>query len=290
MQNQLSDTFSYSPPVAPDTSRQAYDAASGPRTDGYNFKPGWSPLGTTLGWWFNSRKNRNYEQWKLNLENEYDRAYSEWQTYMSSPEAQKQAYESADYNANYADPGSMSPASPGSYQHIEEDPARDNVMSLFQNLFSVIQGIQGLQSGALDIQHKEIENSWLDRLLGTQYDQSSSKVHLISQQTDNAELMYHKLLASVFAPEDFEKYLSIDWQGQNQWPGVGLGEMLARGPLAKGLDLKNEQIDEMIESLGLKNMIDQPIADMAGANAGLKIFGGVASAFVRLLVALALKK
>lgn len=299
-QNQLSDTFSYSPPVAPDVSRAAYDAASGSRTDGYNYKPGWSPLGTTLGWWFNARKNRDYESWKLQKENEYNRALAEWQTFMSSPAAQKTAFKDAGYNSNYADPSQMSPASPGTYQHTEVDPAKDNIMSLAQSIFSMISGIQSLQSGALDIKHKEIENEYLGEFLTGRNSNQRIQGALGQQSLDNAQMQWLKLVGSLFSGDDIQRFIDESISGTAFWSSKdrkegnmsdwSLSEALMRGPFTKGLDLNNQKIDEMIEQLGLKNLIDQPLADMAGANAGMKVFGGVGLGLIRLILAIALKR
>ena len=291
--NQLSDTM-YTPPVKPDVSKAAYDALT-PSTDGYNYKPGYSPLGRTLGWWFNARKNRNYEQWKQNLLNQYDQDLAAWQTWLSSPTGQKTAYADAGYNTNYADPSSMSAASPIGSEYNEPEVAGQNIMSVFERIFSTVQGIQALQKGALDIQHQEIENKWADKLLGTQHSNLWSKGILTSQQTQIAQMQYAKLLSTMFAPEDIERVNQLLHDGTLFDPayypsGWSLSDAFARGPYAKGLDLDNKKIDEMIESLGLKNAIDEPIADMAGANAGLRIFGSFGMGLLRLLIAATLHK
>lgn len=268
MNNQLSDTFTYSPPVAPDTSKAAYDAASGPRIENNNYKPGWSPLGTTLGWWFNAEKNRNYEQWKLNQENEYNRALAAWQTYMSSPEAQKEAYESAGFNSNYTNPSSMSGASPGSYQHIEQDDALNNIGSML----SLAGQVAGLSSQSIgDVMNiintaSEVKTRAVDR----------NTKSLANQVTS---LGLWKLAGELFDQKDLDNVMTwlsggvvdIDSnkypQGLNQY----LTDAFKTGPFFKGLESKIKLTDEQRKKFSAD--IDNLIASLPGVEAKSSMLG-----------------
>lgn len=201
--NQLSDTGQVNPfgvstsipsaPVAPDTSYDAWARSRGiasGQTSGFHY-------------WLNSILPSNraaYQSWKTQQENAYNSTFADWQTYISSPEFQKQAFTSAGYNANYADPSSITPGSPGSYStpdsagpQGEDLPAY--LASAFQTAMQFASGIQSLQMGAQEIAGKKIENSFLGTILG-------KKSNLLSVQTQAAQQQLNKVLAELYGAEN----------------------------------------------------------------------------------------
>lgn len=237
----------YAAPVAPDTSYNAWARSRG------------IAAGQTSGlaYWINSKLPSNqaqYQSWKTQKENEYNKVLADWQTQMSLPATQKALYEEAGYNANYASPGSISAGNPGSYVTPEDAGPGQDIMSFFREALpmaiQMANGILGLQMGAAQLAGKKIENSFLGRILG-------AKGSILEHQGQAANLQVMKLLqelmGDVKTPDGSELASSqvLRWLNGltadldlTKYPG-GLDEALmsyiSQGPYAKkfSADLSN---------------------------------------------------
>lgn len=261
--NQLSDTGQTNPyatqtsipsaPVAPDTSYRAFKPMSGQE----------SPF----VYWLNSKLPSNrmaYESWKTRKENEYNQQLADWQTYITSPEFQKQAYTAAGYNANYADPSAISAGSPGTYTTPGSAgaPGEDLPSMISQGIQTAMQiasGIQSLQMGSQELQGKKIENSFLGQILG-------KKSNLLSYQTQAAQVGLQKTLAELFGAENVPQVVNwlngitgdIDLKLHPGGAEEMMSTFLVNGPYAKmlGANLSN------IEARTKKLSTDEQLAEL----------------------------
>lgn len=254
----------YAAPVAPDTSYNAWARSRG------------IAAGQTSGlaYWINSKLPSNqalYQSWKTQKENEYNKAMADWQTFMSLPATQKSLYQEADYNANYANPGSISAGNPGSYVTPEDAGPGQDIMSFFREAIpmaiQMASGIQGLQMGAAQLAGKKIENSFLGRILG-------AKGSILEHQGQAANLQVLKLLqelmGDVKTPDGTELASSqvLRWLNgvisdfdDSKYPG-GLDEAImsyiSQGPYAKKFSADISNVLQKTQKLST----DQQLAEL----------------------------
>lgn len=254
----------YSAPVAPDTSYNVWARSKG------------IAAGQTSGlaYWINSKLPSNqaqYQSWKAQKENEYNKALADWQTYMTLPQTQKALYEDAGFNSNYTNPGSIAAGSPGSYSLPESSgPGSDIMGFLGEALPMAIQmasGIQSLQMGAATLAGKKIENSFLSRILG-------AKGSILEHQGQAANLqvlkMLQELMGGVKTPDGSESATSqvLRWLNGvtgdldvSKYPG-GLDEAMmdyiSKGPYAQKFSADVQNVLARTNKLS----VDQQLAEL----------------------------
>lgn len=159
-------------PEYPDVSYQRWASMYGGTGFGHHTR-----LGQALNAWWNNHPN--YQTWRTNQLDSYNASLEAYNAYASSPEGNRAQREAAGYNVNY-DPGTVSSASPLSYQDVNPGNGSTEIGEGLSGLLSLVSGIQGMKMMSQQIVGKatenaiaeeklkgqQITNKWLDRMLG----------------------------------------------------------------------------------------------------------------------------
>lgn len=250
-------------PLAPDVSKEAYDRYI--YGDNYSSEFDFSH---TLDWWFSASKNRRYNAWKQEQQAAYNKAYTDWETYVNSYAAQKEALESAGYNPNYTGLSSTAgqAGSPGQFT-APDDPSGNgaaNVIASIGDILGLISGVQGIQQASQLIRRQGIENSFLEESLGLDMDLKRGQKSSIGYQNQAAMLTLQKTLFELFGDQTVPGTNETASQAVGRWlagftgdidrkryPG-GLDEIMAamvvNGPYAKQFKAKTDAYEATIKS------------------------------------------
>lgn len=258
-QNQISDTFAY--PVAPDTSRAAYDWYLYNQGGQVGMSPDQAGLANTLDWWFSGSKNRSYESWKLQQENEYNAALANYQSSLETPAAKRAMQEAAGYNMNYSNDAAsfQGAASPGTYTAPMGTPGLQGLEGIGQ-IIGFLTQLQTLETGEIENKTKLQELDFAKQLFPIQKSGEYSKVTNLDLENNLKNLLVAKTMASLFNPEDIPIITNQFASGMTNWGYDSYMDSLVRalkeGPfvqsLGKSLDISDEQIRKLMAEAGIK--------------------------------------
>lgn len=258
-QNQTSDTFAY--PVAPDTSRAAYDWYLYHQGGDVGMSPDQAGLANTLDWWFSGAKNRAYESWKLQQENEYNAALANYQSSLETPAAKRAMLEAAGYNMNYSNDAAsfQGAASPGTYTAPMGTPGLQGLEGIGQ-IIGFLTQLQTLETGEIENKTKLQELDFAKQLFPIQKSNEYTKGVNMDLETTLRNMAISKAMAALFNPEDIPLITEHFATGITNWGYDSYMDTLVRalkeGPfvqsLGKSLDISDEQIRKLMAEAGIK--------------------------------------
>lgn len=288
-QNQTSDTFAY--PVAPDTSRNAYDWYVYHQGGDVGMSPDQYGLGNTLDWWFSGAKNRAYESWKLQQENVYNAALANYQSSLETPAANRAMLEAAGYNMNYSNDAASfkGAASPGTYTAPMGTPGLEGLEGLGR-IIGFLTQLQALETGEIENKTKLQELDFAKQLFPIQKSNEHTKGVNMGLESTLRNMVISKTMASLFNPDDIPLITNLFASGETHFGYDSYMDSLVRalkdGPfvksLGKSLNISDEQIRKLIAEAGIKEQEEDLYSWGKGAQ--------IAAPFLRLMMMLLIKR